>query len=198
MVLEDPLRLKTWGLTAIGSGAPCADAAQSRLLPTVGGRRTVCPQRCGASRGQLSRRGRPCWDVSNFVVGAGALAGPVADVIRPHEKRGNAPTQKIPNSSFLILKKLPRRQLRHPGAAGPAQADFRPPGQAVTAGAKGGRPRDFGRRPQTPRARCCPPHWGSSGGRGLWAAAAAKRRRGTHRARTPLSASLPTFSARRK
>ena len=36
MVLENPLRLKTCDLPATQFGAPCTDAARSRLLPPVG------------------------------------------------------------------------------------------------------------------------------------------------------------------
>ena len=133
-----------------------------------------------------------------FAVGAGALAGPGADVIRPHEKRGNAPAQKIPNSSFLILKKLPRRRFRHSGAAGPAQVRF----SFAGSGRNGRRKRGMAARvcasAASVSAQVLSPVMGVLRGRGLGAAAAAERRRGTHRARTPLSASLPTFSAWRK
>ena len=118
---------------------------------------TFCPRRQGASRGWSLGRGEACRNISRFAVGVGALAGPGRMLSAPHEKHTNAPTQKTPNSSFLILKKLPRRQLRHPGAIRPAQADFRPPTQAVTAGARGAWPREFARRPQAPTSVCLPP-----------------------------------------
>ena len=93
----------------------------------------------------------------------------------------------------------PRRQLRHSGAVRPAQMAFRLPAQAVTAGA-GGDGREIlraGRDYQRPGA-VSRKMGRSRRGRGLWVTAAAQRRRGTHRARAPLSASLGTFSTRRK
>ena len=193
MVLENLLSLKTRGLPATESALreptrPSPACCRPRAVEGPPAPDGEAP--CGGGHWRVGKHAgtfRICRRV--------ALAGPGRMLSAPHEKRTNAPTQKTPNSSFLILKKLPRRQLRHSGAAGPAKPVFLLPTQAVTAGAGGKWPRGLARRPQAPRVRCCPPHWGSSGGRGLWVTAAAERRRGTHRARSPLSASLGTFSA---
>ena len=97
---------------------------------------------------------------------------------------------------------------RHPPTPSAAALRRRPTSAGGFSSAGSGR---NGRRKRGMAARSCAPaasanvrvlvpvKWGRPRrGRGLWVTAAAQRRRGTHRARAPLSASLGTFSARRK
>ena len=96
---------------------------------------------------------------------------------------------------------------RHPPTPSAPALRRRPTSAGGLLSASSGR---NGRRERGMAARSCAPDasakiqvlspvkWGRSRrGRDLWDTAAAQRRRGTHRARAPLSASLGTFSARR-
>ena len=113
--------------------------------------------------------------------------GPLTPIFTPHSPLS------IPNSSFLIpnFQKPPT-----PSAPAPRRRRVSAGGfSSAGSGRNGQRKRGTA---ASANAQVLSPVMGVLRGRGLWVTAAAQRRRGTHRARTPLSASLPTFSARRK